>query len=373
MKIDYQNNTLDDLLGLKAQAKAWPIIERAKAKGVFRHIHQNVPMNEILQSLSDEPTEAECILDILSACGLVIRGENWICNAPLAERYFLSEMPEDELEKHYIESCFQKLCGEAKVRCIAKMSEAFPPEAGEMIAFLGAYDNDYGIVTALSRWEAYQNKKAFPLFSEKEVISFCQGHHLAHTGPISVTSEISAVFAASTDAALKNLSLSLEQCVTAAIKKLDFKSVTSIDPKDVVIAPWVKDHCRFGCSSYGSKHCPPFSPNFDETLTKIRDYHSALLIEGVPPTRDFQRLMLRAEKIAFKAGCYRAFAYWAGPCCICTECAPPPKPQKCTATRPSMESAGIDVFATVRKQGFQLETRQDKNDYVKYFGLLLLE
>ncbi|MEG1822872.1 MAG: DUF2284 domain-containing protein, partial [Clostridiales bacterium] len=63
----------------------------------------------------------------------------------------------------------------------------------------------------------------------------------------------------------------------------------------------------------------------------------------------------------------------AGPCSICTECKMPKPPKKCTATRPSMESAGIDVFATVRAQGYTMETRKDKTEFVKYFGLLLLE
>ena len=188
-----------------------------------------------------------------------------------------------------------------------------------------------------------------------------------------MTDGLSVIFAAKEPAALEKLTLTMEDRLIADLKKLEIRSVTKIDPKDVVASSWVKDHCRFGCSSFGDKHCPPHSPNYDETGTKLGEYKKALLIEGAPPTHSFQKLMLKAEKTAFKAGYYRAFAYWAGPCSICTECNPPLPPKKCTATRPSMESAGIDVFATVRKQGFQMETRKDKNEFVKYFGLLLLD
>jgi predicted metal-binding protein len=157
------------------------------------------------------------------------------------------------------------------------------------------------------------------------------------------------------------------------LKQLAIRSVKKINPATVVTAAWVKDHCRFGCSTYGEKCCPPHSPGYEESQTKIGDYEIALLIEGQPPTGDFQRLMLQAEKTAFKTGYYKAFAYWAGPCSLCAECKKPAPPKKCTVTRPSMESAGIDVFATVRAQGYHLKTLKDKTEFAKYFGLLLLE
>lgn len=95
--------------------------------------------------------------------------------------------------------------------------------------------------------------------------------------------------------------------------------------------------------------------------------------QGQPPTREFQKVMLNAEKLAFQQGFYKAFSFWAGPCHLCEECRPPSPPKKCTAMRPSMESAGIDVFATINSVGKTMRTLKGKTEFVKYFGLLLLE
>jgi len=38
-----------------------------------------------------------------------------------------------------------------------------------------------------------------------------------------------------------------------------------------------------------------------------------------------------------------------------------------------MEGSGIDVFETVRNNGETLKTLASKNEFVKYYGLLLLE
>lgn len=40
--------------------------------------------------------------------------------------------------------------------------------------------------------------------------------------------------------------------------------------------------------------------------------------------------------------------------------------------RPSMEAAGIDVFETVRRAGLSLRPLKERDDYVRYFALLLL-
>lgn len=105
----------------------------------------------------------------------------------------------------------------------------------------------------------------------------------------------------------------------------------------------------------------------------IRDFTHCLILEGAPPTGDFQRRVLRAEKEAFKAGFYKAFALWAGPCSLCESCAGDGSCRNTKDTRPSMEGSGIDVFETVKRAGFSLRTLADQGDFIKYFGILLLE
>ena len=113
------------------------------------------------------------------------------------------------------------------------------------------------------------------------------------------------------------------------------------------------------------------------TLEKMRrvlkDYSFALLMEGEPPTREFQRSVLAAEREAFVAGYYKAFALWAGPCSLCPACVTDGRCRNRKECRPSMEGAGIDVFGTVRGAGITLSTLSDEGQFVKYYALLLVE
>jgi len=83
--------------------------------------------------------------------------------------------------------------------------------------------------------------------------------------------------------------------------------------------------------------------------------------------------VLAAEREAFLAGFYRAFAYWAGPCSICPVCAQDGTCRNTKEARPSMEGAGIDVFETVKRAGLTIRTLNEGDAFVKYFALILLE
>jgi predicted metal-binding protein len=41
--------------------------------------------------------------------------------------------------------------------------------------------------------------------------------------------------------------------------------------------------------------------------------------------------------------------------------------------RPSMESCGIDVFSTVRNNGYNIEVLNNQSDQMNRFGLVLIE
>ncbi|MFZ5642862.1 MAG: DUF2284 domain-containing protein [Bacillota bacterium] len=161
--------------------------------------------------------------------------------------------------------------------------------------------------------------------------------------------------------------------LVSRIKGLGFKSVCPTRAQAVHIPEWADLRCRFGCGNFGKPHCPPNSPSPEKTREMIRDYRHCLILEGSPPTGDFQRLVLRAEKEAFKAGFYKAFALWAGPCSLCDTCTPDGKCLNTRDSRPSMEGSGIDVFETVKRAGLSLRTLAEQGDFIKYFGILLLE
>ncbi|MDH7594487.1 MAG: DUF2284 domain-containing protein [Methanomicrobiales archaeon] len=186
---------------------------------------------------------------------------------------------------------------------------------------------------------------------------------------------------------------------------------------DIVVSQWVRFKCRYGCKGY-AKHlgCPPYTPSVEETRQMISEYETGLLLrfEGIPGHPDlkpdeipmdfhpfFRDLILWVngtvhylEKMAFYDGFYKAFGMGAYPCIYCEH-------QHCVAeeetgivdesvrrkcrhldlVRPSMEGAGIDVFATARNAGWILNTIPCRNmEYGKIvhgnivsIGLVLLE
>jgi len=171
-------------------------------------------------------------------------------------------------------------------------------------------------------------------------------------------------------------------------------AVKLISPQDVVVAQWVRNKCQVGCRHYAKRFtCPPYSPTPQETVEVLKSYSQALLIEFAdryrekllkePEKSPIYRTLFNMEKTAFLAGYEKALMYEAGPCALCKECPAEkienPSPflkREClrpTEARPAMESAGIDVYSTVRQAGFEIEVVRDKADPFKCFGLLLLD
>jgi predicted metal-binding protein len=78
------------------------------------------------------------------------------------------------------------------------------------------------------------------------------------------------------------------------------------------------------------------------------------------------------EQDAFFNGYYKALGFGAGPCWLCKKC----NLEHCVhplQARPSMESCGIDVYATVRGHGFPIEVVRDRSQVPDRYGLILLE
>ncbi len=158
------------------------------------------------------------------------------------------------------------------------------------------------------------------------------------------------------------------------VKSLGFEELIPIAPDQVVLSEFAKSKCSFGCRSSHQKECKDndLYP-VKRTASLLADYSRAYLLKSQPPTDVFQRKALQAEALAFKEGFYKAFVFWAGPCSICPNC---DKTQPCNNRkhkRPSMEGAGIDVYATVAQVGENMHTLKEMGEYIKYYALLLLE
>jgi len=188
----------------------------------------------------------------------------------------------------------------------------------------------------------------------------------------------------------------------------------TIPAREVVVADWVRFKCRYGCKGY-AKHfsCPPYAPTPAETRAMVSEYETGLLLrfEGVPGHEPFgpddipedfhgfytdlilwvNQTVHLLEKTAFYDGFYKAFGFGGYPCIYCEDCVAEesegPVDESIRRTcrhmdlvRPSMEAAGMDVFATAGKVGWELHTIPCRDlEYGKVihsnitsFGLVLL-
>ncbi len=147
----------------------------------------------------------------------------------------------------------------------------------------------------------------------------------------------------------------------------------------VVTAEWVRLKCQFGCPGYDKRlTCPPYTPTPVTTRQVLAEYRHALLFayEGrrtKPQRRRMQRQLADLERTAFLDGYYKALAFGSGPCRLCPECDTTRRCKHPYESRPSMESAGIDVYATCRKAGIRLEVVTCPDDAPRYIHLLLID
>lgn len=154
---------------------------------------------------------------------------------------------------------------------------------------------------------------------------------------------------------------------------LGAESAKKIDPATVVTAPWVRLKCRFGCGGYGSSLCcPPHTPTPAETAEIVASYGQAILflVSKGSPTK----IAAQLERELFLDGFYKAFGLGAGPCFLCEEeCAFEKGCRHASDARPCMESCGIDVYRTVRTNGFEIDVLRTREEKPRFFGLVLVE
>jgi len=175
--------------------------------------------------------------------------------------------------------------------------------------------------------------------------------------------------------------LSLQEYLDKALS-MGMTNVKIIDTKTVVVANWVRLKCQYGCGSYG-RHltCPPYSPTPDYTKKMVNEYTKALLmqIEKIPPKREMEfsrklrRIVAGLERELFLDGYHRAFGMASGPCRLCRTCDTEEPCRYPDEARPSMEACGIDVYQTVRNNGFKLEVVKTEDSFCTYNGLIFVE
>ena len=166
-------------------------------------------------------------------------------------------------------------------------------------------------------------------------------------------------------------------------------SAKIIPIEDISVNDWVRQKCEFGCRLYAKRFtCPPYVPPVKDTKKRLKEYDTAMIVQFKDLTdriqwKEIQNLMSGLEREAFLNGLYKAFAYTAGSCKLCDVC--PAETiekgsmfdrKKCVnirIARPSMESAGIDVYQTAKNAGYDLKVVPNEGMCFTSFCLLLLE
>jgi predicted metal-binding protein len=145
-----------------------------------------------------------------------------------------------------------------------------------------------------------------------------------------------------------------------------------IEASSIVVAPWVRLKCRYGCGGYNtSLCCPPHTPTYLEMREVIASYKYAILAH-CKEVGSSTAIVCEMERRIFLGGYYKAFGLGNTPCQLCGNC----NVKRCNHTeqaRPSMEACGIDVYATVRANGYPIEVVKDYSDDANYYGLVLIE
>ena len=150
------------------------------------------------------------------------------------------------------------------------------------------------------------------------------------------------------------------------------KKAKIVSPETVKTEAWVRWKCQFGCGGFGSSLvCPPHSPTPEQTRGMLDEYNRAVLFEA--PQGRVKAIAAELERELFLAGRYKAFGLGSGPCTLCESCAFEEGCRHARQARPAMEACGIDVFATVRRQGFTIDVVRDRRDPQHYFGLVLVD
>jgi predicted metal-binding protein len=158
-----------------------------------------------------------------------------------------------------------------------------------------------------------------------------------------------------------------------------------IDPKEIVVAQWVRMKCIFGCSGYGKNACcPPNTPNIAECERFFREYKTAAIFHFEKKvdkpedrhtwSRGINAGLLKLEQAVFLGGQVKAFLMFMDSCSICKNCVE--RRSDCKEPqlgRPGADAMGIDVFSTVLKAGYPIEVLSDYHQAMNRYAFLLIE
>ena len=182
----------------------------------------------------------------------------------------------------------------------------------------------------------------------------------------------------------KNPKMTDKPKIEALVKTQGFDNFKWIDPKEIVVAHWVRVKCTFGCSDYGLGTCPPNTPSVEDCGKFFREYKNGLIVQlskfadkkAYPSdwSRDMTNKLLQIEREVFLSGYQKVFLLNQTCCSLY---------KKCTGTRleckdkknsrPSPESFAVDVYQTVRNAGLEINVIAENLAEINRIAILLIE
>lgn len=172
--------------------------------------------------------------------------------------------------------------------------------------------------------------------------------------------------------------------IESIIQKQDFVDYKWINPKEIVVAHWVRVKCTFGCSDYGLGTCPPNTPTVNECDRFFKEYESGLIIRlhkladknSYPSdwSRKMTNNLLKIEREIFLLGHQKVFLLNQTCCSLCKDCSGNRLDCKDKKnSRPSPESFAVDVYQTVRNAGLEINVVTENPAEMNRIAILLIE
>jgi len=157
-----------------------------------------------------------------------------------------------------------------------------------------------------------------------------------------------------------------------------------IDPKEIIVAQWVRVKCMFGCGGYGLGACPPNTPSVNDCERFFKEYETGLIIrftkyadKNAYPSewsREMTNKLLDIEREVFLSGYQKTFLLNQTCCTLCKDCSGSRINCKDKMkSRPSPESFAVDVYQTVRNAGLDINVVKDSSSEMNKIAILLIE
>ncbi len=175
-----------------------------------------------------------------------------------------------------------------------------------------------------------------------------------------------------------------KEIIEELLYKQDFSDFRWIDPREIIVAQWVRVKCTFGCADYGLGTCPPHTPSVEECERFFKEYESGIIIRlskfadknSYPGewSKEMTGKLLNIEREIFLKGFQKALLLNQTCCTLCGDCSGNRVDCKDKArSRPSPESFAVDVYQTVRNSGMEINVVAENPAEMHRIAILLIE